>query len=130
VACAVAVSVTGAIGHRAAAPAGIPATVYVLGGGQTLGTVTPISTTTGKAGRPIVVRTGSQIGPGGLGTQLAVTPDGKTIWAADSAAGVTPISTATNRPGKPVRVVYQRGQGTSQVLVTPDGKTVYVLVDR
>jgi hyaluronoglucosaminidase len=127
VVCAVALAVTGAIGHRAAAPARIPATVYVLGGGRTVATVTPISTTTNRAGRPIVVRTGYQAGIGSLGAQLAATPDGKTIWAAGGAADVTPISTATNRPGKPVRVVYERGQGTIQVLVTPDGKTVYVL---
>jgi DNA-binding beta-propeller fold protein YncE len=125
VVCAVALAVTGAIGHRAAAPAPIPATVYVLGGGQTLGTVTPISATTGKAGQPIVVRTGYDIA--NLGTQLAVTPDGKTIWAIGGTDDVMPISTATNRAGKPVRVVYQRGEGTDQVLAAPDGKTVYVL---
>jgi DNA-binding beta-propeller fold protein YncE len=124
VVCAVALAVTGAIGHRAAAPAGGPATVYVLGGGGTIGTVTPISASTNRAGRPIVVRTGSGIVSG---QALAVTPDGKTIWAAGGAADVTPISTATNKPGKPVRVAYGRGGGPDQVLVTPDGKTVYVL---
>jgi hyaluronoglucosaminidase len=125
VVCAIALAVAGATGNRAAAPARILATVYVLGGGRTLGTVTPISTTTNRPGRLIVVRTGYQIG--GLGTQLAATPDGKTIWVADGTDDVTPISTATNTPGKPVRVVYQRDQGTEQVLVTPDGATVYVL---
>jgi DNA-binding beta-propeller fold protein YncE len=125
VVCAVALAVTGAISHRAAAPAPIPATVYVLGEGQTLGTVTPISTTTGRQDRPIVVRTGYDIA--NLGTQLAATPDQKTIWAADGTDDVTPISTAANKPGKPVRVVYNPNEGIDQVLVTPDGKTVYVL---
>jgi DNA-binding beta-propeller fold protein YncE len=118
-----ALSGTGVIGDRAAAPARIPATVYVLGGSQTLGTVTPIPTTTNRPGRPIVVWKGNGPGPG---TQLAATPDGKTIWVVDH-DDVTPISTVTNRPEKPIRVVYERDQEAVQVLAAPDGKTVYVL---
>jgi DNA-binding beta-propeller fold protein YncE len=122
--CVAALAMTGVIANRTAAPARIPATVYVLGGTQTLGTVTPISTTTNQRGRPIVFQTG--YGPG-IGTQLATTPNGKTVWVADGSDYVTSISTATNRAGKPVRVVYLPGEGTSQVLASPDGKTVYVL---
>jgi DNA-binding beta-propeller fold protein YncE len=124
VVCAAALAVAGATGNRAAAPAPIPATVYVLAGSQTIGTVTPISTATNRPGRPIVVWKGN--GPG-LGTLLAATPDGKTIWVADNDDDVTPISTVTNRAEKPIRVVYERNQRTVQVLAAPDGKTVYVL---
>jgi DNA-binding beta-propeller fold protein YncE len=122
--CVAALAITGVIANRTAAPARIPATVYVLGGTQTLGTVTPISTTTNQRGRPIVFQTGSG---SGIGTQLAATPDGKTVWVADGSDDVRPISTATNRAGKPIRVVYLPDEGTSQVLASPDGKTVYVL---
>jgi DNA-binding beta-propeller fold protein YncE len=123
--CVAALAAAGVIGHRAAAPALIPATVYVLAGSQAVGTVTPISTTTRRPGRTIVVRTGSEVF--GVPPQLAVTPDGKTIWVADGNDNVTPISAATNRAGKPVRIVHGEYEGTEQVLATPDGKTVYVL---
>jgi DNA-binding beta-propeller fold protein YncE len=125
VVCAAAIAVTGMTANRTAGPADIPATVYVLGGSQAVGTVTPISTTTRRPGRPIVVRTGSE--NLGVPQQLALTPDGKTIWVADGNDNVTPISAATNRAGKPVRVVHGEYEGTDQVLATPDGKTVYVL---
>ena len=60
-------------------------------------TVTPISTATNTAGKPIRV--------GSPADALAITPDGKTLYAASSTAtrnAVTPISTATNRAGKPI----------------------------
>jgi len=70
-------------------------TVYVIH--QSARAVTPISTITNTAGKPI--RVGS--GP----SAIAVTPDGKTIYVASFAAGtVTPITTATNTPGKPIKV--------------------------
>jgi DNA-binding beta-propeller fold protein YncE len=115
---------TGVIGNRPAAPAPTPATVYVLGGTQTLGTVTPISTITNRPGRPIVVERGNWPG---AGPRLAVTPDRKTIWVADNDDDVTPISTVTNRPEKPIRVVHQPDHAVVQVLAAPDDKTIYVL---
>jgi dipeptidyl aminopeptidase/acylaminoacyl peptidase len=125
VVCAAALGLTGATGHRAATPAHLPANAYVLGGSQTVGTVTPISSSTHQPERPIVVRTGSPLVT--TDTAMAVTPDGKTIWVADGST-VTPISTATNAAGTPVRVVSQHGQnGIQQLLMSPDGKTVYGL---
>jgi DNA-binding beta-propeller fold protein YncE len=125
VVCAAAFAVTGITANRTAAPTDIPAIVYVLGGSQAVGTLTPISTTTRRPGRAIVVRTGSE--NLGVPQQLAATPDGRTIWVADGNDNVTPISAATNRTGKPVRIVPGHYEGKEQVLATPDGKTVYVL---
>jgi DNA-binding beta-propeller fold protein YncE len=60
--------------------------------GQT-GVVTPISTATNRAGRPIRVACDPYA--------ILVTPDGKTIWVG-SRNWVTPISTATGKPGMPL----------------------------
>jgi DNA-binding beta-propeller fold protein YncE len=71
------------------------------------GTVTPISTATNKAGKPIHA---------GASVDIAITPDGKTLYAA-ALNKVVPISTATNTPGKPIRHVgpgYPRG-----IVITP-----------
>jgi DNA-binding beta-propeller fold protein YncE len=59
------------------------------------GEVTPISTATNMAGRPI--RSGC------FPYFLAITPDGKTLWVTSGQDTVTPIATATNTPGKPIR---------------------------
>jgi DNA-binding beta-propeller fold protein YncE len=77
-----------------------PVTAYVANsgnGGQ--GTVTPINTLTGKAGRPIKAGTGPE--------DIAITPDGKTAYV--SCAGstppvVVPIRTATNTAGTRIEV--------------------------
>jgi YVTN family beta-propeller protein len=90
-------------------------TLYVANGGS--GTVTPISTATGKAGRPI--RVGG--GPG----SLAVSPDGRAGYVV-GAGSVTVIRTATNTASKPVPV-----NGTlSDVVFAPNGKTAYIAADR
>jgi len=125
VACAAAVAVTGKTANPVATPVkGTPA-VYVLGSGQSINTVTPISALTNRSGKPIVIGTGNGVGE--LATQMASTPGGKTIWVIDGGDTVTPVSTATHRAGKPVRVVYKHGDSTEQVLAAPDGKTLYVL---
>ena len=62
--------------------------------------VIPINTATNTPGTPIRIK-------GGFG-QLAITPDGKTLYAADP-EGVIPISTATNTPGTPIRLPSYRG---------------------
>jgi YVTN family beta-propeller protein len=71
--------------------------------------VTPITTTTNRAGKPI--RVGN--GPWGI----AITRDGKTAYVANSIAGtVTPIMTATNAPGKPIKV----GRVPFMLVIAPD----------
>ncbi len=66
-----------------------------------------------KAGKPI------KVGYGPL--SLVITPNGKTVYVADSGPGyVTPINVATNKPGKPINI----GSNPFTLAVTPDGKTV------
>jgi YVTN family beta-propeller protein len=89
------------------------------------GTVTPIDTATNMPGEPIDV--------GDEPFAIAVTPDGKTVYVANtwentgrpaSAPGtVTPIATATNTPGAPIEV----GSQPWAFAITPDGKTAYVI---
>ena len=98
-------------------------TVYVSNGRG--GTVTPIDTATNMPGEPIDV--------GDEPFAIAVTPDGKTVYVANtwentgrpaSAPGtVTPIATATNTPGAPIEV----GSQPWAFAITPDGKTAYVI---
>src|SRR5215475_6432371 len=88
-------------------------TVYVVH--QSARAVTPISTITNTAGKPI--RVGS--GP----VAIAVTPDGRTVYVSNSYSDtVTPITTATNTAGKPIRA----GDSPGRIAITPDGKTAYV----
>jgi YVTN family beta-propeller protein len=89
------------------------------------GTVTPIVTATNTPGESIDV--------GNEPFAIAVTPDGKTVYVANTwentgrlASGqstVTPIATATNTPGPPIQV----GSGPWAFAITPDGKTAYVI---
>lgn len=136
VACAATLTVAPGIGRHTAASAS--GTIYVLGNTSSQGTVTPISAATNTPGQPIVVRTGD---PNYLvpdtGPLMAVTPDGKTIWATDGAGTVTAISTATKKAEKTITVLPDAGAtvgtivaGTRQILATPDGKTVYVMDSR
>jgi len=85
-------------------------TAYVS---TTDGTVTPINTATNTPGKPIHIGTGI--------FEIAIIPDGKTLYAA-GVHTITPISTATNTPGKPI---YVR-RPPSAMAITPDGKTIYV----
>ena len=71
------------------------------------GLVTPISTATNVAGRPIRFACFSYF--------LAITPDGKTVWVTSGQDSLTPIATATNTPGKPVKI----GGSISGIAVTP-----------
>ncbi len=81
-------------------------TAYVANGEGPIGTVVPISTATNTPGKPIRI---------GLGLGIAITPDGKTLYAA-AQNKVVPISTATNTPGKPIRLRYGLPSG---IVVTP-----------
>ncbi len=105
-----------------------PLDMAVAPGGRTIwvadlgnATVAPISTRTGRAGRPVHVPA--------FPDDLAVAPDGKTVWVASEIDGndqkpgrITPISTATGRAGRPVRV----GIDPFPLVVSPDSRTVYV----
>ena len=81
-------------------------TAYVANEEGPVGTVVPISTATNRPGEPIRI---------GLHTLIAITPDGKTIYAAAQHEAV-PISTATNRPGKPIRLPHRQPSG---IVITP-----------
>jgi YVTN family beta-propeller protein len=109
-----------AVGQIAITPGG--KTAYVV---NFAGTVIPISTATNRAGKPIHVGPRPpSVGPhaGGLDF-IAITPDGKTAYVANTAFNtVTPINTATNTAGKPIRV----GSAPAWIAITPDGKTAYV----
>lgn len=80
------------------------------------GTITPITTASGKALRPIRVGHDPQA--------MAVTPNGRMAYVANYGSGtVTPISLASGRAVKPVKV----GDGPSEIVITPDGKMAHVI---
>jgi hypothetical protein len=77
-----------------------PSTVYVVyqpgfaeSGKFAPSTIIPIRTATNTPAKPIRIR--------GL-SDVAITPDGKTIYAV-TGDGIVPISVATGKPGKPIR---------------------------
>ena len=70
--------------------------------------MTPISTVTNTAGKPIKVGTGP--------IAIAFTPDGKTAYVVCLGADtVIPISTATNTPGTPIKA----GKHPYAIAITP-----------
>src|ERR1039457_2742343 len=97
-------------------PAGaVPVTAYVVDE-QWQGKVTPIDTATNTKLRTITA--------GAKPTAIAITPDGKKAYVANSRGDhVTPINTVTNRADKPIEV----GAGPGYIAITPDGKTAYVV---
>ena len=82
-------------------------TLYAVSNERLSGAVIPISTATNTPGKPI---------PIGAGVTIAITPDGKTLYAA-AAHKVIPISTATNTPGKPIRIPIRDAHPS--VVITP-----------
>jgi DNA-binding beta-propeller fold protein YncE len=98
-------------------------TAYVMG--LTGGEIYPVATATNTIGKPI--RAGQ--GVGGY-YQMAITPDGKTLYDISWGKGseppsyVIPISTATNTPGKPIKI---QSTDATEILMNPDGKTVYAI---
>ncbi len=79
-------------------------------------TVTPVSLSSHKAGKPIPVGSGPDA--------IALTPDDRTAYVANSGAGtVTPIDTATMRAGRAIPV----GADPCAIAVSPDGRTAYVV---
>ena len=110
-----------AVSAAPAAPDGAPLadpTAFVVNYGPgtvTPGTVTPVNLVTRKAGRAI--------GVGADPDAIAVTPDGKTAYVANSGSDtVTPIAAATSAAGPAIPV----GTDPQAITVTPDGKTAYV----
>jgi YVTN family beta-propeller protein len=90
------------------------ATIYLASKGQ----ITPVWTATRTAGVPI----GDNV-VGQDQAVLAATPNGKTLYVADTEMSwVTPISTATNTAGPRITT----GAGPYAIAVTPDGSTAYV----
>jgi len=80
------------------------------------GAVTPISTATDRAGRPIRLRGDLQ--------QILITPNGRTAYVLDAGTGLIPINLSTHRPLPEIRV---RGAGGAAMM--PSGKTIYVTAD-
>jgi DNA-binding beta-propeller fold protein YncE len=91
-------------------------TVYVLDSPR--GTVTPISTATGQAGKPIFVGLNRLSGDG----YMAITPDGKTLYVTKRSA-IAPINTATDQVGPPIPV----HAAPVAMAFSPDGKTAYAV---
>jgi DNA-binding beta-propeller fold protein YncE len=69
--------------------------------------VTAIRIATNTAGKPI------STGKGQAGS-IAITPDGKVAYVADSAGTMTPVCTATNSAGRPIKV----GKDPAYVAIT------------
>jgi DNA-binding beta-propeller fold protein YncE len=80
--------------------------------------LTPVSTRTGRAGKPIPLHAARGV------SAMVITPDGRTGYAASASVKdntITSISLATNTAGKPLNV-----PGTAlNLVITPGGKTVY-----
>jgi YVTN family beta-propeller protein len=104
----------------------LPDTMVITPDGKTLyvgdsdsGTVAPVHTATGTAGKPI------KTGANPFAIAMAVTPDGKTVYVVNEEPDgtVTPIETATHTAGKNIKV----GVTPFAIVITPDGRTAYVL---
>jgi len=116
---AAAVAATRAAGRPAAGPAKYtgPSTTYVLSGEGNLYAI-PDATK---------VRSKRILLPGGR-QYMAITPNGKTLYAVSSSTPfkgpsyVIPIATATNTPGQPSNL----GEGGGAPAITPDGRILYL----
>jgi DNA-binding beta-propeller fold protein YncE len=100
-------------------------TAYVVPSGPPQ-RIVPIRTATNTPEKPIRI---CHAPPGtnpGLDTPqlMAITPDGKTLYAGCTDGTLTPISTATNTPGKPIHI--SGGMSADTIAFTPDSKTAYI----
>lgn len=99
---------------------GTPDSRTVYAASPTSNTVTPISTATNRAGKPITV--------GMFPYTMAITPNGRTLVVVNQDDTVSLINTATNRVTATINVVTSPVWYTTQpVAVTPDGRTAYVV---
>ena len=96
-------------------------TLYVLTGS---GTVIPVDVATGRRGRPISL-------PAEGIAEIAVSPDGKTLWGVGNTPGrshrpeLVSASTGSGHAGGPVRL-----SNTPVALVfSPDGRSLYVAAE-
>ena len=80
--------------------------------------VTPSDTATSTAGTPITV------GVGGEPQNIAVTPNGATVYGAGDSNSVIPIDTATNTARSPIP---EPTADPISIAITPNGATAYVL---
>jgi DNA-binding beta-propeller fold protein YncE len=85
-------------------------------------TVVPISTATGKAGKPIQTGYNSW--------QMVFTPNGKTGYVLGGLNTVTPVSTVTGKAGKPITVGRAGYSAPWAIAITPNGKTAWVTGDQ
>jgi YVTN family beta-propeller protein len=110
-------------GGASAGAVGLPPTAYVTGtilGGPPFfnpsGIVTPVGLGSGTAG--------ASFGVGTSPNAIAITPNGRTAYVADSSGGtVIPIDLATNTEGAPIPI----GASPTAIAITPDGQTAYVV---
>ena len=90
--------------------------------------VYPISTASGRAGRPIFFGYNGY-GPSDASTALAITPNGRTVYELayspinGGPGAVMPISTSTNAIGSPIAV----GPDPYMIVIARDGRTGYVI---
>ncbi len=98
-----------------AASAAVPRHVTVLVANRGSGTVSPIFTTTNRAGK--------RIRTGGVPQAIAITPDYKMAYVANGGSGtVTPVRIRTGAARAPVKV----GAFPDAIVISPDGKMAYV----
>jgi DNA-binding beta-propeller fold protein YncE len=97
-------------------------TAYDVPGRGLAGVITPISTATGRTGRPFLI-------PGGA-YDMVFGPGGKDAYVTGlNGAGkisVTPVNLATDNPGRPI---LRTKDDPLSMVVAPDGKTLYVGTD-
>ena len=75
-------------------------------------------------GGATVLRVGASPGP------LVVSPDGRTIYLANSTDSITPVSAATGKAGKPIAISggSPGDYGSGGLAITPDGQTLFATV--
>jgi DNA-binding beta-propeller fold protein YncE len=103
---------------------------YAAPAGRTL---TAIDTATGKAeSRPLTFGSGPQsimYAPGG---EIAIAPDGRTVYLMNHSHSVTPVSTVGGIlvPEAPLATIpWFSSAWNSGIAITPDGQTLYVAQD-
>jgi DNA-binding beta-propeller fold protein YncE len=100
-------------------------TAYVLGLAAGPAEIIPIATATNSPEKPITVGM-----TGGGAYQMAITPDGTTLYvisstrAGEAPSYVIPIATATNTPGKPIKI---QNADVGEIVMNPDGRTAYAI---